>query len=116
MTLLYENALPVATLLALVVCVWRFTSILAHLMGMAVRFSERNEAQRDRFYERMIEKRQVEGNPEQAVQMAGMHHSEAINTHRTNINRDARADRAVKVEAKHRTSNLEVGSPLDAQM
>lgn len=115
MTLLYEAVFPLATLLTLAVCIWRFTSMMTNLTGMAGRFSERNEQQRDRFYERMIEKQQVEGDPERAVQLAGMHHSESVNNHRSNLNRDARADRAVAVEVRHRAQPAVVGHEMDAQ-
>jgi hypothetical protein len=86
----------IGALASLVICVWRFTSLMGTLTGTATRFQERSEKQKDRFFERMIEKMQVEGNPTLADRMSARHAQESLAGHKQDLHRDGRADAAVE--------------------
>lgn len=98
MNQLTELGLPVAAILALVVCVWRFTSVLNAMAGTVGRSAERNEAQRDRFYQQMIEKMQIGGDGKRAFDLAQLHGQEAAAGHRADLTRDGVADKRVKAK------------------
>lgn len=98
MNQLTELGLPIATVFALVICVWRFTSVGAAMIGTIGRSTERNEAQRDRFFQQMVEKMQVDDG-KQAFQLAQLHAGETTATHRADLTRDAVADRRAKAKA-----------------
>lgn len=100
LTHLLENLLPLSVLAALVLCVWRFTSILARLAQSTARHDERNAEQRDRFFMQLLEQKAVASHADQAVQMAGVHSNEHLKTHNMNLARDATDVKAAAKAAK----------------
>lgn len=113
---LTELGLPVATILALVICVWRFTGVLSAMASTIGRSTERNEAQRDRFYQQMIEKMQVGDDSKRAFDLAQLHGQEGAAGHRAALNRDAVADKRLnaKVASEQRHRDLRtVGDERD---
>lgn len=116
MNQLTELGLPIAAILALVVTVWRFTSVYSAMIGTVGRSTERNEAQRDRFFQQMVEKMQVTGDGKLAFQVANLHAQESTAGHRADLSRDAASDRRInaKVASEQRHRDLRtVGDPKD---
>lgn len=113
---LTEFGIPVATILALVVIVWRCMSVIGAMTGTIGRSVERNEAQRDRFFQQMVEKMQVKDDEKRAFLLSQLHANEAGAGHRADLSRDAVADKQMKAraaaEAKHRDV-MTVGDPRD---
>lgn len=121
-TLSFESMLSLATLAALVLVVWRFTSIIRVLSQSSSRNDERNAEQRDRFFMQLLEQQSVAGNADKAVSMASVHSSEHLRVHNMNLSRDAtdskeaaKAARKAEHERRHRErENAAAGTATEA--
>lgn len=102
--------LALCAIAALVVVVVKFTNILSRLSESNGRASERNEHQRDRFSQTLIEKLQARTD-EDAIRLANLHASEGREAHVANLRRDTvpettedrRAKRAAEAEMRLHT-------------
>lgn len=120
-TLSFE-ILVLATLAALVLCVWRFTSIIRVLAQSTARHDERNAEQRDRFFLQLLEQNSVAGHADKAVAMASVHSTEHLRMHNMNLARDAvddkeaaKAARKAEFERQHRErEGAATGIPTEA--